>query len=272
MNRILMAVASLLLLAGCGSSPESARRETPKLAPKEILFADGQRLYLQENLDSARTVLLEAVALDANYRDALEILAPLHFDLAARSESGKKKMELLRQSRDFYIKLEALGAKDPIVYERLCEIAGTLHDTKTFVKYAKKNADAYPYDRQLYNLSVAYFTAEEYNNVINVCKQGIDKFKNSPFAGTFYRQLGRAYMKMDRDQTAERTFYTGLGIIDRKMAELRKNDPDYAHSADFIRLKEDKAGILTSLKYIHTTYKAAEKLADVEKKLKELGK
>ncbi|MEO8168271.1 MAG: hypothetical protein ABI623_08490, partial [bacterium] len=74
------------------------------------------------------------------------------------------------------------------------------------------------------------------------------------------------------DQTAEKTFYTGLSAADNKIAELRKADPAYKNSADFARLKDDKIGMLISLKNLHTTYKATDKLAEVEKKLKELGK
>jgi tetratricopeptide (TPR) repeat protein len=269
-----LAPLSALVVASCGPSTEANKMETttPAVATKEFLYQRGHKFYLQLNFDSAQVVLSQALALDAGYKDVIADLAPLHYDLALRSEAAKKKNELLRKSRDYYMKLEALGTRESEVYERLCEIASMLNDEKTFLKYAKKNADAYPYDRQYYNLSVAYFNVEDYNAAIKVCKDAIEKFKLSPFIGTYYRQLGRAYMKVDRDQTAEKTFYTGLGVIDKKMAEMRKSNTDGEKSDEYSRLKDDKVGILISLKNLHTTYKALDKLADVEQKLKELGR
>ena len=200
------------------------------------------------------------------------VLAPLSHDLAIRSDGSKKKSELLRESRDYYIKLESFGTNSSDVYERILEVSNALEDNKTFLKYAKKNAETFPYDRQYYNLSVAYFNVEDYQGVIKAMKEAVDKFRSSSFIGSFYRQLGRAYMKVDRDQTAEKTLYAGLAAADKKIAELRKSSVDYKSSADFLRLKDDKIGILVSLKNIHTRYKADDKLADVEKKLKELGR
>jgi hypothetical protein len=147
-----------------------------------------------------------------------------------------------------------------------------LNDDKTFLKYAKKNADAYPYDRQHYNLSVGYANVEDWNNLVSLTKKAIDKFKDSQYIGSFYRQLGRAYTKIGRDQTAEKTFYTGLNAVDNKVAELRKLNAEYKSSPEYARLKDDKVGMLVSLKNLHTTYKATDKLADVERKLKELGR
>ncbi|MBX2990476.1 MAG: hypothetical protein KF749_04810 [Bacteroidetes bacterium] len=266
-------LASALLLFGCSSSSESVKIESvaPPVATKEMLYKHGHQLYLLQQFDSARTVLQQALALDANDRDVLADLASLHYDLGMAPDAGNKKRELLRQSRDYYVKLEALGVTDSDTYERICEVSNAVSDNKTLLKYARKNADKFPYDRQFYNLSYAYFSAEDYNSVIRVCKDAIEKFKSSPFIGSFYRQMGRAYMKVDRDQTAERTFYAGLKTIDAKIADVRKN-PDSGNSADISRMKDDKIGILTSLKLLHTTYKAADKLADVEKKLRELGK
>lgn len=239
---------------------------------KEELYRQGHALYARLELDSARSLLTRALVLDASYAPALADLAALTYDLAMRAEVGKNKTELLRASRNYYVKLETLGALEPDAYERLCEIADALHDAKTFLKYAKKNAEVYPYDRQFYNLSVAYFTVEDYASVIALCKKAIEQFPSSPFIGTFYRQLGRAYMKIDRDQTAERTFYAGLAAIDKRKAELRKQATNDPASPESQRLKDDEIGILTSLKYLHTTYKAKDKLVEVERKLKNLGK
>ncbi|MER3524509.1 MAG: hypothetical protein C4326_10700 [Ignavibacteria bacterium] len=269
---LLVLLVPFTSLIGCGPSAETSKKETAAPVTKEELYRQGHALYARLELDSARSLLTRALVLDASYTPALADLAALTYDLAMRAETGKNKMELLRASREYYRKLETLGALESEAYERLCEIADALHDAKTFLKYAKKNADVYPYDRQFSNLAVAYVAVEDYASAIKVCKEAIEKFPSSPFIGAFYRQLGRAYMKVDRDQTAERTFYAGLAVIDKKMAELRKQTASDPASAGYQRLKNDKIGILTSLKYLHTTYKAMDKLAEVERQLKELGK
>ena len=270
----LFSLLPVLLLSACGPSTESSKNEEsiPGIATKEMLYKRGHQLYLQQNLDSAQAALQQALALDANYQDVLADLAPLHYELAMRTDAAKKKNELLRRSREYYVKLESFGTRESDLYERICEIANVLNDDKTFLKYAKKNADAYPYDRQYYNLSVAYFNVGDYANVMKSMKEAVGKFQSSTFIGSFYRQLGRAYMKIDRDQTAEKTFYSGLSAVDMKMAELRKANTEYKTSADYARLRDDKVGMLISLKNLHTTYKATAKLAEVEKKLKELGR
>jgi len=272
--RCRIALVPALFLLSCGPSTESRRTDsaTPTVATKETLYQQGHRFYLQRQLDSAHALLSRAVTMDPNYRDALADLAPLQYDLAMREPSPKTKTGLLRNSRDTYMKLESLGVTESDIYERLCEIATALNDDKTFLKFAKRNAEQFPYDRQYYNLTVAYFNVEDYTNAIKVCKEAIEKFPSSPFIGTYYRQLGRAYMKVDRDQTAEKTFYAGLSVIDNRIAELRKTNPAFATSDEYARFKDDKIGILISLKNLHTTYKALDKLANVERKLKELGK
>jgi hypothetical protein len=273
--KVLAAFVVVMLIASCGPSTESTKSDTtppPVPSTKEALFQRGQQLYLQQYLDSAQVFLSQAIAMDANYRDALEVLAPLHYDLAMRAENSKKKNEQLRKSRDYYAKVEAFGVKESETYERICEIANMLNDDKTFLKYAKKNAEVYPYDRQYYNLSVGYANVEDWNNMISLTKKAIEKFKDSQYIGSFYRQLGRAYTKIERDQTAEKTFYAGLNAVDNKIAELRKAGADYKSSPVYGRLKDDKIGMLISLKSLHMTYKAADKLAEVEKKLKELGR
>ncbi len=264
-----------LLIAGCGSTPEATKTETPptpEVVTKESLYQHGHVLYMQQNLDSAQALLNQALSMDPGYKEAIVDLAPLSYDLAMRSDAAKKKNELLRKSRDYYVRLESLGPKESDTYERLCEIANLLNDDKTFLKYAKKNAEAYPYDRQYYNLGVAYFNVNDFNGAIKSMKEATEKFKGSSYIGSFYRQLGRAYMKIDRDQTAEKIFYSGLNAVDSKIGDLRKTNSSYKASSDYARLKDDKIGMLISLKNLHTTYKAADKLEEVEKKLKELGR
>ncbi len=268
----ILLLAILVGSVGCGPAPETARKETETPLTKEALFQAGHRLYLQQQYDSAQVLLTRVLTLDRTYAAAVADLASLNYELAMRADAGRRRNELLRASRAYYLRLDSLNSVDADAYERLCEIASALNDHRTFLTYAKKSAEAYPYDRQYYNLSVAYFNVNDFASVIKVCKEAIEKFPASPFIGTFYRQLGRGYMKVDRDQTAERTFYAGLGVIEKRMADARKSNADYVSSADYQRLKEDMKGILISLKNLHTTYKATEKLAEVEKKLKELGR
>jgi hypothetical protein len=63
-----------------------------------------------------------------------------------------------------------------------------------------------------------------------------------------------------------------LNAVDNKIAELRKANAEYKSSPEYARLKDDKIGMLVSLKNLHTTYKATNKLEEVERKLKELGR
>ncbi|MBI5474781.1 MAG: hypothetical protein HY961_20770 [Ignavibacteriae bacterium] len=262
----------LIFAAGCGGTATETTKTDATPLTKEALFRRGHQFYLQQQHDSAQSVLKSVLTMDANYREAIADLAALHYDLAMRSEAGKPKAEQLKESREYYVKLESLGSTDSDTYERLCEIANALSDSKTFLRYAKKNVDHYPFDRQYYNLSVACFEANDYQGAIKAMKEAVEKFRNSSYIGSFYRQLGRAYTKVDRDQTAEKTFYTGLAAADRMIADLKKRGGDYKSSPDYARLKDDKIGMLASLKNLHTTYQAMDKLADVEKKLKELGR
>ncbi len=262
----------LTFFAGCGGpSTETTKTEAVPLT-KEAWYRRGHQLYLQQQHDSAKAALQQALTIDGNYREAVADLASLHYDLALRSEVGKLRNGQLKHSRDYYIKLESLGSTESDTYERLCEIANALNDNKTFLRYAKKNAEMYPYDRQYYNLSVACFEANDFQGAIKAMKEAVEKFKASSYIGSFYRQLGRAYTKVDRDQTAEKTFYTGLNAVDRAIADLKKLGGDFKSTTEFGRLKDDKIGMLVSLKSLHTTYQAMDKLADVERKLKELGK
>ncbi len=279
MNSVSVAAISLLmtgalLASGCSSSSETEKNETVSVSPptKESLYKEGHRMYLMQNVDSARVLLVKALAIDPQYKDALQDLAPLHYDLAMRMTDGKGRVDELRRARDYYIQLEQLGSTDSDTYERICEISSTINDNRTFVKYARKNVEEYPFERQYYNLSVALMEVGDHNGVIKYMKDAVAKFKQSQYIGSFYRQMGRAYMKVDRDQTAERTFYSGLAAVDAKIAALKKAGGDYKGTPEYARLKDDKIGMLTSLKGLHTTYQELKKLASVEKQLKELGK
>jgi len=186
-------------------------------------------------------------------------------------DKNPRRIAHLKKSLGYFIKLESNGSRESETLERLSELSNILEDTKAFVRYARKNAELYPYERQYMNLGLAYFQAGDYPAVIKTEKEAIEKFKGSTFTGSFYRQLGRAYMKVDRDQTAERTFDTGISAVDGIIAERSKTDHGFRAGEEYQRLVDDKIGMLVSLKSLHQTYHAVDKLRKVEQELKDLG-
>jgi len=78
-------------------------------------------------------------------------------------------------------------------------------------------------------------------------------------------------MKVNRDQTAERTFVSGVQAVDARLAELRQTGGEYKSSETYRRLVGDKIDMLLLLKKLHETYGAKEKLERVERQLKEAG-
>jgi tetratricopeptide (TPR) repeat protein len=181
-----------------------------------------------------------------------------------KDEKSPSRAEHLRASRQYFSNLEGLGEHDPELYDRLCELSLATGDNKSFLSYAKKSVDQYPFDRQYYNLGIGYFNVGDYANVIKVEKLAIEKFRTSPYMSSYYRQLGRAYMKMDRDQTAERTFDDGLRIVIERLGA--RTSPD-----DFRRLMDDKIAMLLSLKHLCQRYHKDDKLKQVEHQLQEAG-
>jgi tetratricopeptide (TPR) repeat protein len=157
------------------------------------------------------------------------------------------------------------------VYERLCELSVALGDEQGFARYARKSAERYPYDRQYYNMGIALFGIDDWAGVVTSQKEAIDKFPRSQYVGSFYRQLGRAYEQQKRDQTAERTFTAGIQVVDDRIADLKRPGSDAKSAEKIRRLTDDKIAMLLSLKKLHQTYKASEKLEQVERQLREAG-
>lgn len=261
--------AGLLVISACSSVPEMAK--SPAGATREGLFAEGHRLYLTQQPDSAAPILARVLALDSGYVPALKDLASLTYERAmkSRTEKDEPNSDALRESFGYFRRLESLGSQESEVYERLGELSVALKDNRSFLLYAKKNAEKYPYDRQIYNLGLAYFESGDYASVVRTQKQAMEKFKNSNYLGGFYRQMGRAYMKMDRDQTAERTLAAGVQAVDGRLSDLRATRAD----AEAIRrLTDDRVSMLLLLKKLHITYNALDKLQAVERQLQEAGK
>ncbi|HTY58668.1 MAG TPA: hypothetical protein VMF59_07605, partial [Bacteroidota bacterium] len=233
------------------------------------VFARGHRLYLTMQMEEATRELERAAAMDSLYADPLVDLGSLWYDLGMKAGGGARA-EDLSKARTALERAEALGYRDAAAYDRLSEICTSLGDGRGFLKYAKKSAEKYPYERQYYNLTVAYFDLEDWAAVVKTAREASEKFRESQYTGAFYRQMGRAYMKMDRDQTAERTLGAGVQAVDLRLAAVRKN-AGYAGSEEYRRLQDDKIGMLLLLRHLHTTYRETEKLAQVERQLREAG-
>lgn len=258
--------ACALVLSSC--TPGEKATVAPPSGPetKEGLEVKGHQLYATGQYDSALVVLQRLLKMDPANRPALRDLGSLHYEQAMmdRDEKSPLRAEHLRSARRYFSDLERLGDHDADLYDRLCEISLALGDNKTFLSYARKGADQYPYDRQYYNLGIGYFNVGDYQNVIKVEKAAIEKFKTSSFLSSYYRQLGRAYMKVDRDQTAERTFEDGLQIVNERLKG--RTSPE-----DNRRLTDDRVAILLSLKHLYQTYHKNDQLKQVERQLEEAG-
>ena len=259
---------ALSLLQGCG--PSGSTRAPERSLSKEQLYHEGNVLYLQGQLDTAAVLLDRAYTMDSSYTDAALALASLHFDQGKAEPAGSRKWtEHLRKSLRYYRRVEEMGSRDAELLDRLCEVSVLIDDDRTFLRYAKRNAELYPYERQMYNLGLAYFGVADYPAVVRIQKDAIEKYRTSPYLGGFYRLLGLAYVKQDRDQTAERTFVAGLKAVDARLAELKREDR--RGTDDIARLSEDRVGILLQMKRLFQIYKKQAELEQVERQLRDAG-
>jgi tetratricopeptide (TPR) repeat protein len=270
---IVCAVAVVLAVSGCGPAKETAAPPPPlsRAVTPQSLTLEGRRLYAEGDMGSASAALARALQLDSTYRPALEQQALMFYDLMMREQKNEqRRLSASRTAREAYVRLERLGAGDADVCDRICELSLALGDDKTFLRFAKKNAERYPYDRQVYNLGLAYNRTGDYAGAVKVLKDATDKFSSSAYIAGFYRQLGRAYAGMDRDQTAERTYVAGVKAANARLAEQSKGASPAA-VADRQRLTDDKIAMLLALKKLHQTYKHADLLQEVERQLKDAG-
>ncbi len=253
---VVLAIAGIL--SSCGPSRETV------MVSKEQLYRRGHQLFLEQQYDSAAIYLQRSAAMDSTFTTPVADLAELNYNLGMLdTTSSPTRTGYLRESRDAYIWLDSHGQHDADMYDRLCALAHTLGDRQIMIDYAKKSAERYPYDRQYYNLGIAYYQADDFDNSIRTLKDAVVKFRTSEFIGGMYRQLGRSYMAVDRNQTAERIFYEGLARIDERL----KAGQAQARA----RLMDDRHGILLALKGLHTLYHQTEKLQQVERLLNETG-
>lgn len=264
---------ALLVLGGCGPAKEATTPPPPpaSVPAAEVFVREARRLHADGKADSALKALDRALQADSAYRPALQHKALLCYDAVMR-EQGKtaRQLRAARNAMEAYERLERQGVSESDVYERLCELADLLGDRRTFLRYAKKNAELYPYDRQVYNLGVALCEAGDYSGAIRILKESVGKFPASLYIGGLYRQLGRAYAGIDRDQTAERTYTAGLAAVNARLAAV-SGGGNVSGATDRRRLLDDKIALLLALKKLHQTYKQADRLRDVERQLKEAG-
>lgn len=269
MRRSTAAIALLPVLAGCGGAVrEVTTPPPPGPVTAESLVAEGRRQRAAQEFDSAAQSFSRALSLDSTFRPARRQLADLRDDLARR---GTKDRRVLRAAREALADLERRGEADGEDYERLCELCVLLGDTAEFLGYAQKNAAAFPFDRQYFNLGVASLQARDYAGAVKAMKEAKEKFPASEFLGGFYRQLGDAYAGMDRDQTAERTYTAGVTAVEGRLAAMRREGRLPANDPVARRLSDDRRAMLLALRKLHQLYQAPDKLKDVERRLREAG-
>ncbi len=272
MRRLIPGIVAgaLVFLQSCGPSAETGKPAA--VSSRESLYREGHGYYVERNLDSAAAVLRRALALDSMYVPALTELADVQYELAMRitGQDDPERLGLLRSARVCLVRLESLGNGESSLYERLCELSVTLSDNRAFLKYARRNAEKYPFDRQMYNLGLAYYQTADYPSSVKVLKDAAEKFKLSPYVGGFYRTMGLAYMRQDRDQTATRMLETGMQAVDSRISDLKKAGTAPS-SPDFRRLADDRVAMLVTLRKLYTTYKEHQKLDRVERLLREAG-
>ena len=260
-----LGIIIMLFVGGCSAT----RVSPPSPVTKEMLYSRGHQRYIGGEYDSAAVLLHAALEMDSTYMDPLSDLAQLYFDRGMIDTTlSPDRVNDLRQSLRYYSLLERTGRQDAEMYDRLGALALALNDNARFLTFARKNADRFPFDRQYFNLGVAYYKAGEYQASIRVLKDAAQKFRDSEYIGGMYRQLGKSYMSVDRNQTAEKVLYEGLAVIDRMISGKPLAEDEHGSVA---RLTGDRIGILLSLKGLHTMYRQAEKQTRVEQLLREAG-
>jgi len=269
------------LLAGgvfwsCGPSAttnEAVRPSAPATIDRETLFRIGQEFFVERTFDSAAVYYRKSLALDSTYGPPLGGLAQLHYDLAMQNPNRNDpvRMREFRASLGYYMRMETLGHTDGEMYDRLSELTYTLGEKELFLNYVKKNIGESPDDRQYFNLGLAYGQVGDYANVIKSQKEAIERFKFSRFIGSFYKQLGNAYLEVDRQQSAERTFSAGVEAVNERISAMVKSTSASASDADVERLKEERLFMLRSLRKIYRIHGQDDRLQEVERQLKGYG-
>jgi len=267
------------VLFSCGPSSTTTEKRVERdvaidaAESSESLFRRGHELFVDRSYDSAVVLLRRSASIDSTNIRPLKDLALIHYDLALqqRSEEHSSWEVEFRGALDCYSRMESLGQRDADTYERLCEISHALGERVLFLRFARKNADRFPGDRQAHNLGLAQSLTGDHAGVIKTQKEAIEKYPHSPFIGGFYRLLGNAYMDVDRHQTAERTYAQGVEESLKRMNELQTASNEIDRNGEYQRLKDERIAMLLSLKKLHILYKETDKLHAVERLLRDAG-
>jgi tetratricopeptide (TPR) repeat protein len=163
-----------------------------------------------------------------------------------------------------YAAIDSIGMADVSTYERLTEVSHLLGDSKLFVRYAEKQAEVHPGDRELYNLGLAYFGAGNHQKTIETQKSAIQKYPHSPHIGGFYRLLGDGYYEIGRQQTAERTYQEGVKAVELRVADLKGTNPQFSSTAEYRQLADSRRAMLLSLKKLYRLHGKTKELDEVE--------
>ncbi len=272
--KLIVFTAAVLVagLTGCGpSGTVTEETEKPVYRPdtKESFYEKGHAMYAEARYDSAAHYLEKARELDPTYLPPLQELGEIYY-LGALSENGGDggREARMRKAFECYSAIESLGRADENTYDRLTELSHGLGDTKSFVLYAEKQAARNPGDRVLYNLGLAYFSAEAYQKVIDTQKEAIQKYPLSPYLGGFYRLLGDGYLNVDRQQSAERTYEEGVRKIDERISVMKGTNTDFAVTQEYRQLADSRQSMLLSLKKLYRLHGKQDKLEQVESRLK----
>ncbi|MGA9115694.1 MAG: hypothetical protein WB626_02855 [Bacteroidota bacterium] len=273
MKKVLAVLGVAVVCAGgCGPRRPGALPEAaPPVPPREDHFRRGHAFFERRELDSAVHHLEAATELDSLYGEALRDLAEIHYLRTLQVPQGASADDARRAMR-YYGRLEKLGGDDAEVLERLCELSVMLKDDRSFLAFARRNAELSPDARRIHNLGVAYAGVGDHAGVIRTLKTAAARFPESPYVGGIFRLLGRAYQAADRDQTAERTYTSGLKAVDELKARWKREGSFSATSPEVRRLEEDAVGMLQSLRRIYRIYGEEEKLRSVERRLRDAGR
>ena len=246
----------------------------PEAAPatKETLYAEGHELYRTGRVDSAAVILARALELDSAYVPALMDMAMLQYEHAGIAAADSPvRLRAQKDARNYFARAERAGVTDAAMYDRLCELSVALEDSVGFLRYAQEGVRRYPYDRQVFNLGLAYYDNSQFQSAIQTMKDAIARFPESNYIGGYYRVLGRSYIRVDRDQTAERTLYAGLKAVDGRLGSFTQSDEEASAREARARLMEERVAMLVSLRRLHKIYKATDKLKEVERQLRQAG-
>jgi tetratricopeptide (TPR) repeat protein len=278
MNARLKSAISLFLaglVSSCASSVGTKESDQLPVRPRidrDSLFQKGHRFYVERDYDSAAVYYRKSLEFDSTYQPPLAGLAQLHYERAMQIEDRASPIRTteLRNSLRYCLVLETHHQHGVDLYDRLTELSYALGEKDLFLNFVKKRIAEAPDDRQYFNLGLAYGQVGDYPNVITSQKEAIEKYRFSLYIGGFYRQLGNAYMELDRQQTAERTFSTGVQVVNTRLSDIEKTEGVYLE-ADINRLKDDKVAMLRALRKIYRIHDQKEKLREVEHQLEAHG-